>query len=180
MDGPTTPTPEAATIAYQDLEIKYSKEDIPKLQALIEKTKAVLEERRQKHAALVEDTVQRRAKIAQLTNDEAAVRNQEQDALKGRFKLQRRLSSVGGHENTLKMLMTTLAATKQEVIQVRQNKVSLSASHKELEKEHAALTAAVAKTKTNIESYNRERLVFEGKRRDVDLKLNQIATFLTS
>ncbi|ETV81374.1 hypothetical protein H257_05911 [Aphanomyces astaci] len=167
-------------IAYHKLEIQHSKEDVAELKRLIETATVTLDERRQRYEALTAEAAHRRAKMAQLVQDELAVRKQQDEAIKSRFKLQRRLSDVGGHENALKMLIATLAATKNDVQNVRQSKATLSAAHKDMEKEIASLTAAVQKAKATIETLNRDRQALEAKKLDVDGKLAKIAAFLTS
>ncbi|KAF0703492.1 hypothetical protein AaE_015344 [Aphanomyces astaci] len=189
-------------IAYHKLEIQHSKEDVAELKRLIETATVTLDERRQRYEALTAEAAHRRAKMAQLVQDELAVRKQQDEAIKSRFKLQRRLSDVGGHENALKMLIATLAATKNDVQNVRrtavvvdlssivvlrscvymrvESKATLSAAHKDMEKEVASLTAAVQKAKATIETLNRDRQALEAKKLDVDGKLAKIAAFLTS
>ncbi|ETV90422.1 hypothetical protein H310_14790 [Aphanomyces invadans] len=170
----------ALDIAYHKLEIQHSHDDFPDLQRRIDMAKAILEERRKQYDALTTEAADRQAKIAQLVQDELIVRKQQQEAVKSRFKLQRRLSDVGGHENALKILIATLAATKEDVLTVRQTKATLSAAHKDLEKEAAMLTVAVQKAKSTIESYNRERQAIEAKKLEADGKLAKIAAFLTA
>ncbi|RHY28936.1 hypothetical protein DYB32_005585 [Aphanomyces invadans] len=167
----------ALDIAYHKLEIQHSHDDFPDLQRRIDMAKAILEERRKQYDALTTEAADRQAKIAQLVQDELIVRKQQQEAVKSRFKLQRRLSDVGGHENALKILIATLAATKEDVLTVRP---TLSAAHKDLEKEAAMLAVAVQKAKSTIESYNRERQAIEAKKLEADGKLAKIAAFLTA
>ncbi|CAK4663669.1 unnamed protein product [Aphanomyces euteiches] len=167
-------------IVYHALEIKYSSEDLPHLEGLIEKAKVSVEKRRQQRDLLIAEAAERRQKLDQLANDELAIRNQHEEALKGRFKLQRRLSDVGGHENTLKVLMDNLATTKQDIAQVRQTKATLVAAHKEMEKEHANLVAAIKKSEANIQAISQDRALFESKKGGVEAKLTKIAAFLMS
>ncbi|KAF0731785.1 hypothetical protein Ae201684_011086 [Aphanomyces euteiches] len=166
-------------IVYHALEIKYSSEDLPHLEGLIEKAKVSVEKKRQQRDLLIAEAAERRQKLDQLANDELAIRNQH-EALKGRFKLQRRLSDVGGHENTLKVLMDNLATTKQDIAQVRQTKATLVAAHKEMEKEHANLVAAIKKSEANIQAISQDRALFESKKGGVEAKLTKIAAFLMS
>ncbi|KAH9058578.1 hypothetical protein Ae201684P_005921 [Aphanomyces euteiches] len=163
-------------IVYHALEIKYSSEDLPHLEGLIEKAKVSVEKKRQQRDLLIAEAAERRQKLDQLANDELAIRNQH-EALKGRFKLQRRLSDVGGHENTLKVLMDNLATTKQDIAQT---KATLVAAHKEMEKEHANLVAAIKKSEANIQAISQDRALFESKKGGVEAKLTKIAAFLMS
>ncbi|EQC40681.1 hypothetical protein SDRG_01758 [Saprolegnia diclina VS20] len=160
--------------------ISYSRADIPELQSKIEQAKQVVADRYAKVSALEAQNAASQAKIQQLEKDAESVALLKEEAMLGRHKLQRRFSDVGGHEETLKILISALAETKAEVARLRQEKAHLVNGRKDMEKEVAGLQGAIAKSQAKSESYKQVYNQVVTKQRDVEAKLHQIATFLTA
>ncbi|KDO28309.1 hypothetical protein SPRG_06359 [Saprolegnia parasitica CBS 223.65] len=160
--------------------ISYSRADMTELQSKIAQAKQDVADGHAKVSALEARNAASQAKVEQLEKDAESVAFLKEEAILGRHKLQRRFSAVGGHEDTLKVLVAALAETKAEVARLRQEKAYLASGRRDTEKELAGLQSALAKSQAKSESYKQEYNQVVAKQHDVEAKLHQIATFLTA
>ncbi|OQR84850.1 hypothetical protein ACHHYP_12644 [Achlya hypogyna] len=169
-----------AGLIHHHVAMDLSRADIPALQQKIAQAKQELADGYAKIDSLQTQNGAARAKIEQLEKDADSVTQLTTEAEIGRRKLQRRLSDVGGHENTLMVLMAALADTKAEIARLRNEKTILASNRKDIEKEIAGLHVAVAKSMATSEELKQEIASVNGKRHETELKLRQIATFLST